>query len=113
MARDDIKQHPLITGTRSHGMLNVSLDGSEIRIVPEKPIPVDSKPVASFLISRVLEPMKAKHDEIEYQVDADGHGMLRAIFIHGTLLDSQVKELISAAKWAFERAEEPQTNAKA
>jgi len=56
-----VKQHPLIQGTTSIGMVSVPQDGSEASIVPEKPVSVDSAPVQGFLTSRVLDAMKAKH----------------------------------------------------
>jgi len=104
--REDVKQRPLIDGTRAIGMVNVLADGSEVSIVPERTVPADSAPVHGFLVPRVLDAIRAKYPHVEYRLDVDGQGMLGAILIRGKLEDTQIKELANAARWAFMRAME-------
>jgi len=108
VAIEGVRQHPLIQGTTSIGMVNVLVDGSEASIVPEKSVPADSAPIQGFLIPRVLDAMKEKHAGFEYRLDVDQDGILQAILIRGKLDDSQVKDLGNAARWAFQRAQEKQ-----
>ena len=108
LAVEGVKQHPLIQGTQSIAMVNVLTDGSEASIVPERPVDVDAAPIQSFLISRVLDAMKAKHAGFDYRLQVDQDEMLQAILIHGKLDETEVKELSNAAKWAFQRALEKQ-----
>jgi hypothetical protein len=108
IVREGLKQHPLIQGTLSIGMLNVLDNGTEASVVPEKPIPLDSPPVQSFLIPRVLDAMKEKYADFDYRLDLDQDGMLRAILIRGRLGEAQLKELGNAARWAFQRAQDKQ-----
>ena len=108
VAIEGVRQHPLIQGTTSVGIINVLEDGSEASIVPEHPIPVDAGPVQGFLIPRVLDAMKTKHEGFDYRLNVDQEGMLQAILIRGKLDESQVKDLASGAKWTFMRALEKQ-----
>jgi hypothetical protein len=108
VAIEGVRQHPLIQGTTSVGIVNVLEDGSEASIVPEHPIPVDAGPVQGFLIPRVLDAMKTKHEGFDYRLNVDQEGMLQAILIWGKLDESQVKDLASGAKWTFMRALEKQ-----
>ncbi len=109
VAIEGVRQHPLIQGTLSIGMVNVLADGSEASIVPERPVDADAAPIQGFLVPRVLDGMKEKHAGLDYRLDVDRDGMLRAILIRGKLDEAQVKDLISASKWTFTRAMEPQT----
>jgi len=109
IAVEGVRQLPLINGTTAIGIMNVLADGSEASIVPERPVPADAAPIRSFLVPKVLDAMKAKHPHVEYRLDIDENDMLRSIVIRGKLEDSQVKELASASKWAFQRATESQT----
>ena len=108
VAIDGVKQVPLIDGTTAIGMVNVLEDGSESSIVPENPVPADSAPIRGFLVPRILEAMKTKHPGFDYRLDIDREGMLRTILVRGKLEDPQIKELVSAAKWALIRAMEAQ-----
>jgi len=102
------KQIPLVDGTRAIGMINLLEDGSELSIVPEHPVEFESAPIRGFLIPRILEAMKAKHPGFEYRLDIDKNGMLQAILVRGPVEEGQVKELGSAARWAFIRVMESQ-----
>ena len=108
IVREGLKQHPLIQGTLSIGMVNVLDDGTEASIVPEKPVSVDSPPIQGFLIPRVLDALKEKHADFDYRLDLNQDGMLRAILIRGRLDEAQLKELGNAARWAFMRTQEKQ-----
>ena len=108
IVREGLKQHPLIQGTLSIGMLNVLEEAGEASIVPEKCIPPDSPPVQSFLIPRILDAMKEKYADFDYRLDLNQDGMLRAILIRGRLGEAQLKELGNAARWAFQRAQDKQ-----
>ena len=103
-----VRQVPLIDGTTAIGMVNVLEDGSQVSIVPEKPISADSPPIRGFLVPRILEAMKTKHPHVEYRLDINQDGMLQAILIRGQLEEVQVKELGNAARWAFTRVMESQ-----
>jgi hypothetical protein len=108
VAINGVKQYPLIDGTTAIGMLSALEDGSQVSIVPEKPISADSPPIRGFLVPRILEAMKAKHPHVEYRLDVNQDGMLQAILIRGQLEEVQVKELGNAARWAFTRVMESQ-----
>lgn len=100
-----LKQIILIDGKRTIGVVNALADGTEVSLVPSKPLPVDSRPVQGFLLSKVLESFKAKHPGFDYQL-AVRESMLLYVLVRGKLEDSQVKELANAAKWAFSKATE-------
>ncbi len=108
VAIEGVRQDPLIQGTLSIGMVNILEDGSEASIVPERPVDIDAAPIQGFLIPRVLDTMKAKHAGFDYRLDVGQDGMLQAILIRGKVDESQVKELASAAKWAFMHAIQPE-----
>lgn len=103
-----VRQHPLIRGTRSYGMLNVL--GDECSIVPEQLVPLNTALIDGFLVRKILEPMKTKHEGLEYKLQADRNGMLQAILIRSKLDDQQVKDLVNGARWAFEKAFEHQVH---
>jgi hypothetical protein len=102
--KQGVKQHPLLKEITSFGMLNV-LD-EECSIVPEKPVPVNTALIDGFLVRKILQPMKSKHERLQYTVQADSKGMLQAVLIRGKLEEQQIKDLASAATWAFKRAME-------
>jgi hypothetical protein len=99
-----VKQHPLLKGVTSFGMLNVL--GAEASLVPEQPVVLNSPLIDGFLVRRVLEPMKAKHEGFSYEIKTDKEGKLHAILIRN-LQNLQINELVNAARWAFQRALEP------
>jgi hypothetical protein len=98
-----LKQIPLVDGTTTIGMINALADGTEVSLVPSKPVPTDSRPIQGFLISKILEAIKTKHPEVEYHLETNGP-MLLYVVVRGSLDDSQIKELANAAKWAFSKA---------
>jgi hypothetical protein len=81
----------------------INIQGSQVSIVPERPIKVDTPLINGFLRVRVLEPLQRKHPEITY-VFEETNGQLTAILLRGPLQDHQLKELANAARWAFERS---------
>jgi hypothetical protein len=100
LLKQGLRQIPLGINLQSFGMVNIL--GDEIAICPERPIPKNSGSVETFLIERVLSPIAAKH-KVSYQLKTSGD-LLEAILIRGTLPEQQVKELSSAARWAFSKA---------
>jgi hypothetical protein len=99
-AKEGLRQFPLLKGLKSFGMVNILND--EISIVPEHPVAKDSTLIDGFLIARIVEPLIAKH-QLSYTVKVASNGSLEGILIRGKLQDEQVKELVSGARWAFER----------
>jgi hypothetical protein len=95
------KQYPLLRELKSFGMINILED--KAAIVPEHPVLVNTALVEGFLVRKVLAPMKEKH-KFDFELRMDDHGKLTAVRILGKLEENQVKELVSAARWAFERA---------
>ena len=104
VAVEGLKQYPLIDGTTAIGMLSALEDGSQVSIVPERPIKADDPAIANFLIPRILDQIAAKHPEFQYQLVKSGDGLLTAIVVRGKLEEHQIRELASAAKWSFQRA---------
>ncbi len=96
-----VKQFPLLRDLKSFGMINTL--GEEISIIPERPVPIDTPLIDGFLIRKIIEPMIAKHG-LAYTIQRANNGFLEAVLIRGKLEDQQLKELVSGARWAFERA---------
>jgi len=105
VAMKTVRQVPLLEGTLSIGMVNILADNSELSIVPQHPVPAEEAPIKGFLIPRVLDAMKEKHQKFEYQLQVD-QGILQAIFVRGDLTEPQIKELVNGARWAFQKATE-------
>lgn len=106
LAQLGLRQYPLTEGLRAIGMLNILEDGSEASIVPEKTFNVDDPAITGFLISKFLDPMCAKHPELSFNVRTNEDGSLEYVLVKGRLDDSQIKDMCSAAKWAFSKAQE-------
>ena len=102
-AQPGIKQVPLIEGTRAIGMLNVSTDGREATLVPERPVDSEDPAIRSFLIPRVFDALKQKYPDFQYALHIKNKE-ITAILLKGPLDDQHAKEIASAAKWAFQRA---------
>jgi hypothetical protein len=96
-----VRQIPLVKGVQSFGMVNVLAD--EISLVPEHPIPVDTALINGFLLPRVVEPLVAKC-KLGYTIQRANNGYLEAILIRGKLDEPHIKELVSGARWAFEKS---------
>jgi len=101
LAKQGVKQYPLLKGLQSFGMINIL--GEEAAIIPERPLPVNTALIEGFLLRKVLDPMKTKHG-FTYRLNLDPNGFLTAIVIRGRLEEQQVKEILSATTWAFQRA---------
>jgi len=98
-----IKQFPLIEGTTAVGMLNVSVDGKEATLVPEKPVNAEDPAVKNFLVPRIFDALKQKYPDFQHSLRTEG-GYITSILLRGPLDDPHVKEIANAAKWAFLRA---------
>jgi hypothetical protein len=96
-----IRQTPLGKGIQSFGMVNIL--GDELALCPERPVPTDNALIDGFLLRKIVEPLVAKH-KLAYTLQRSSNGFLEAVLIRGKLDDQQVKELVSGARWAFERA---------
>jgi hypothetical protein len=96
-----VRQFPLLKELHSFGMVNVL--GEEIAVIPERPVSLDTALIEGFLIRRVIEPLVAKHG-LSYTFKRTSNGFLEAVLIRGKLPDQQLREVISGARWAFERA---------
>lgn len=103
LSQEGLKQIPLAQGLQAVGMVNVLED--EASIVPESSIYAGDPSLTNFLFPRVLDPLFQKYG-LEYQVIEGEGGLLKAIVLKGKLDDSQLKELASAARWAFLKAAE-------
>ena len=99
--KQGIQQFPLLRELRSFGMVNVL--GEEIAVVPERPVSMDNALIDGFLVRRIIEPLVAKHG-LAYTFKRGNNGFLEAVLIRGKLPDKQFNELVSGARWAFERA---------
>jgi hypothetical protein len=106
LAMPELRQFPLVEGLKAVGMLNVLDDAAEISIVPEGALSADDSAILGFLTRRVLEPLCAKHPEISFIVKRTEDGDLAYILVKGKLENGQIKELQSAARWAFSKAME-------
>ena len=105
LVQEGLRQFPLTEGSKAVGMLNAT--ETEVSIVPEKPLKSDSSPISSFLIPRVLDSMKTKNG-FSYTIVENGQAELAYILVTGKLSDQQIKELQTAARWAFSKAMECQ-----
>lgn len=102
ITQEGLRQFPLIQGTQGFGMINIL--GDEASIVPEGPCYVSDPSIGNFLIGRILEQMKEKREEFQYQISEGNNGILDAILIKGPLQEGQIKDLVNAARWAFSKA---------
>jgi hypothetical protein len=101
---EGLKQFPLTEGIKAVGMINVFED--QTSIVPENAaLRVDSPTIAGFLIPKALNPLCTKNS-FSYRIAQDTNGNLTYILIIGRLADTQIKELQTAARWAFSKAAE-------
>lgn len=108
--KEGLRQFPLTDGLKSVGMLNI--EENEASIVPEKPLKTDCLTIKGFLIPKVLEPLKTKHG-FNYVVFENAEKELLYILIQGKLDDKHIKELQTAARWAFSKAYEKTENGSA
>jgi hypothetical protein len=99
--QEGVRQFPLLKDLHSFGTVNVF--GEEIAVVPERPVSMDTALIDGFLMRKIIEPLATKHD-LAYTFKRASNGYLEAVLIRGKLPDQQLKELVSGARWAFERA---------
>jgi len=101
LIKTGVRQYPLMRDLKSFGMVNTL--GEEITIVPERPVPIDTPLIEGFLLRKIVEPLVSKH-QLAYTLKRTNGGLLEAILVRGKLQEQQVSELVSGARWAFERA---------
>ena len=100
-SKQGVRQTPLVKGVQSFGMINQL--GDETALCPERPVLMDSPLIDGFLMRKIVEPLVAKHG-LAYTLQRASNGFLEAVLIRGKVDDEQIKELVSGARWAFERA---------
>jgi hypothetical protein len=109
---------PIKTST---GLLLASLhvQGNEVRIVPaqELALSVKTPPFQSFLINRILAPMRDRsRDEVHkgsidptvaftFNVVTDGD-ILKSIVIQNYVSRNRLREIASSSRWTFEKMHE-------
>jgi hypothetical protein len=95
------------------------IEGRAMTFVPDEGMrfEVKSPPLRSFLIARVLEPMKAKDSEMSregkirredaftYQIDEE-NGTLKALVIHNFGDEKRLLEIQNALRWTLRRMHE-------
>jgi hypothetical protein len=96
-----ITEYPIVYDKTTYGRIRKIDD--EATILLEKPVIAESPPIG-FLIHKILEKIKAKHPEFDFKLQTKPDGTLDTIFLRG-LQDNHLKDLISAAGWAFSRAQ--------
>jgi hypothetical protein len=98
-----LRQFPLVAADNlALGMVNYLEDGSEASLVPEQPIPLDHAVIKNFLLGKVLRNL-VDQKKIEFQTE-EIEDSLTAVLIRGKLDDAVLKDIVSAARWAFEKA---------
>jgi hypothetical protein len=101
LLKQGLRQIPLGINLQSFGIVNIQAD--ELAIVPEHPVQVETSLINGFLLGKVIEPLAAKHG-LTVAVQKSKDECLQVIRIRGKLADQQIKELTSAARWAFSKA---------
>jgi len=97
-------------------LANVFVEGHDMRIVPSGEIKFDANapPLRSFLVGKVLEPLKVKdeeatrkqeltHDDVlSYEIDKEG-AVLKQIHVKNYGDERRLNELKNAVRWTFRR----------
>ena len=78
----------------------------ETVILPVESLQIEASDPAleRFLIPRILEAFKEKHG-VEYSI-GEREGLLKEIRLKGRLEEKQLKDLVKALEWTFEKASE-------
>jgi hypothetical protein len=102
-----VRQHPLLKGLQSYGMINTFQD--ECSICPEASVNPND-PAIKWLIHGterrpgIIDPICSKHG-LSYELKLNDKGELTAIILYGKVLEvKQIQELCTGATWAFSRA---------
>ncbi len=97
-------------------LADIFVEGHDMRIVPSREIKFDlnAPPLRSFLIGKVLEPLRARDEEatrkqglspdqvLSYDIDKEGT-MLRQIHVKNYGDERRLNELKNALRWTFRR----------
>ena len=97
-------------------LANMYIDESDVRILPAEGLifPANTPPFQAFLISRVLEPMKARDaeamqkgeimpdDTLTYEVVKEGDN-IKEIVIRNCGDEKRLREIRTSARWTFEK----------
>ncbi len=97
-------------------LADIFVEGRDMRIVPSKEIKFDvnAPPLRSFLVTKVLEPLKVKDEEatrksemtpddvLAYDIDKEG-SMLKEIHVKNYGDERRLNELKNALRWTFRR----------
>lgn len=102
ISQPGVKQYVLGQGLNAFGMFNVLEDGSEASIVPENPVDPKDPAIKNFLVSKILRELSEKTGAV-YQLDVEGE-FLYAVLIRGKLEEAEIKNLVNASRWAFQKA---------
>jgi len=105
-ATEDSPQYPLADKDKIVGQANISRSHQEAAFLPDGKVLYESGPVG-FLRSKILEPIKAKHPQFEFEFKVVD-GIVEALFVkpldpEGTRLG----ELLGPVGWAYSKATEP------
>lgn len=105
--------YPVVTEDKEH-IADIYVGTSEVRIVPLVPLSINISPFKQFLISRVLEAMRRKDEELvnrglldperalNYVLETDGE-MLRELRVVNVHDERRKVEIRSAARWTLLR----------
>lgn len=91
-----------------YGHIYLTKDGRKGKIVPNMSIKAEDPAITRFLIAKILERYSRRdleegaRDPFKYQVVRDGD-ILKEIILEN-ISDRRLKELRSAARWAFSKA---------
>jgi hypothetical protein len=97
-------------------LANIFVEGHDMRIVPSGEIKFDANapPLRSFLVGKVLEPLKIKDEEatrkqeitpddvLSYEIDKEG-AVLKQIHVKNYGDERRLNELKNAVRWTFRR----------
>jgi hypothetical protein len=97
-------------------LANIFVEGHDMRIIPSGEIKFDANapPLRSFLVGKVLEPLKVKDEEatrkqeitpddvLSYEIDKEG-AVLKQIHVKNYGDERRLNELKNAVRWTFRR----------
>jgi hypothetical protein len=97
-------------------LANIFVEGHDMRVVPSGEIKFDvnAPPLRSFLVGKVLEPLKVKDEEatrkqeltpddvLSYEIDKEG-AVLKQIHVKNYGDERRLNELKNAVRWTFRR----------
>ena len=97
-------------------LANMYIDESNVSILPAEGLtfPVNTPPFQAFLISRVLEPMKARdledvqkgqimpEDVLVYEITREGEN-IKEVIIKNCSDEKRLREIRTSSRWTFEK----------